>query len=742
MSTNKDHGKQRKNEHSFKHLPTEVLLKARSTLFSLGGALKPKHEQQQRPKLPKQEAKDKKSQEKLKTSRSEPEFSEVRKNKHRSRIEDVHRDYPGGLRPRPLSVGATKRYEKEFDDYHSGPFPKEPSPLRRQFESAEEVCVQSRLVIPVIERLNPDIQIQDVNERPRKKLSFREPEIISSGSATLGRSHKLMGVNSLSRKPNRHSMRSEPQSSSLEGLDSDLESQAMRIVRTVGQAFEVCHKMQINSPEQPAPSTSSAPDEPVASGSDMAASKEPASECGASESAASTTKVVIEEGAVGGREERPKHLDLLPPPPRKEGKRTQRITPAPTINLPDLPECVTKVEVATGGDEVGDATTPLSAQHQLQLLRERLEQQAQQTHAAVAQLLLLRDQLAAEQAARCEAQARTHQLLVHNKELLEHIAALVAHLQDRERGSSRPISAQQLTLLPQIQKNAEAFKPDNAPTCNGNRSPTNTEALINLISQNTRANQNLENNNNNMNFSPFCVSPVQETNSVASAPPCFGGMTNEQIQNYLISKFQNMGGFPNGGEATNKPAPTINYNQQFFQNCNAFPSIPPLTSHYSNTDLANLLNQQGYKDIGGSTEEFGQLAQAMSVAQSENSLYSNSQQSSSKDSSPDGSSSEDGAPFIMPLSHNCTLTATGEDGRVRLIVPVSPSESTSEVGEPQAEPQPSSSSGHTLRVPGQERPGTLLAPAAPITRTTSEKVPNRSEMMTALRAQWTRHTTK
>lgn len=525
---------------------------------------------------------------------------------------------------------------------------------------------------------------------------------------------------------------------------SNRKSQAMRIVRTVGQAFEVCHKMQINSPEQPAPSTSSAPDEPVASGSDMAASKEPASECGASEGAASTTKVVIEEGAVGGREERPKTLDLLPPPPRKEGKRTQRTTPAPTINLPDLPECVTKVEVATGGDEAGDTATPLSAQHQLQLLRERLEQQAQQTHAAVAQLLLLRDQLAAEQAARCEAQARTHQLLVHNKELLEHIAALVAHLQDRERGSSRPISAQQLTLLPQIPKNAEAFKPDNAAACNGNRTPTNTEALINLISQNTRANQNLE-NNNNMNFSPFCASPVQETaNGAGSAPPCFGGMTNEQIQNYLISKFQNMGGFPNGGEPVpvSKPAPTINYNQQFFQNCNAFPSIPPLASHYSNTDLANLLSQQGYKDIGGSNEEFGNLAQAMSVAQSENSLYSNSQQSSSKDSSPDGSSSEDGAPFIMPLSHNCTLTATGEDGRVRLIVPVSPSESTSDVVETQAEPQPSSSSGHTLRVPGQERPGTLLAPAAPITRTTSEKVPNRSEMMSALRAQWTRHTTK
>ncbi|XP_021196379.3 carboxyl-terminal PDZ ligand of neuronal nitric oxide synthase protein isoform X2 [Helicoverpa armigera] len=522
---------------------------------------------------------------------------------------------------------------------------------------------------------------------------------------------------------------------------SNRKSQAMRIVRTVGQAFEVCHKMQINSPEQPAPSTSSAPDEPVAGGSDMAASKEAASECGASDAAASTTKVVIEEGAVGGHEERPKHLDLLPPPPRKEGKRSvQRSAPAPTINLPDLPECVTKVDVATTGEEVGDTATPLSAQHQLQLLRERLEQQAQQTRAAVAQLLLLRDQLAAEQAARCEAQARTHQLLVHNKELLEHIAALVAHLQERERGSSRPISAQQLTLLPQIQKKIdmtinEAFKPD-AAMCNGNRSPTNTEALINLI-QNTRVNQNME--NNNINFSPFCVSPVQETANGANSAPCFGGMTNEQIQNYLISKFQNMGGFPNGNEAS-KPAPTINYNQQFFQNSNAFPTIPPLTNHYSNSDIASLLNHQMYKDICSSNDELGNLAQAMSVGQSENSLYSNSQPTTSKDSSPEGSSSDEGAPFIMPLSHNCTLTATGEDGRVRLIVPVSPSESVSDVVESQAEAQ--GASGQTLRVPGQERPSTLLAPAAPITRTTSEKVPNRSEMMTALRSQWTRHTTK
>ncbi|KAG6446538.1 hypothetical protein O3G_MSEX004480 [Manduca sexta] len=516
---------------------------------------------------------------------------------------------------------------------------------------------------------------------------------------------------------------------------SKRKSQAMRIVRTVGQAFEVCHKMQTNTPDQPAPSTSSAVDDivHVDRASDIPPSKEGASDCGASESAASTSKGIVEEGAVGGREEpkRPTNLELLPPPPRKEGKRSpQRTIAAPSINLPELPECVTKVDLTPGVDTVGD-TTPLSAQHQLQLLKERLEQQAQQTRAAVAQLLLLRDQLAAEQAARCEAQARTHQLLVHNKELLEHIAALVSHLQEREKGSTRPISAQQLTFLPQAEGGVNEAKADNTAS-NGNKQAANSDALINLFAPTTKGNQSVE--NNNLRLSPFSLSPAPELANGATSAPCFGGMTNEQIQNYLISKFQDMGGFPNG----NDRKPSINANQQFFQNCNAFPHIPPLTNHYSSNDLASLLNHQAYKDLCGSDQLGATAAQAMSLGQSENSLCSNSQATTSKDSSPEGFSSDDGLPFIMPLSHNGTLTATDDDGRIRLIVPVSPSESTSEVAV-EVHPEPQTSSGHTLNVPGADCPS---APGAPITRSTSEKVPNRSEMMTALRSQWTRHTTK
>lgn len=48
--------------------------------------------------------------------------------------------------------------------------------------------------------------------------------------------------------------------------------------------------------------------------------------------------------------------------------------------------------------------TPLALQHEVLLLKQQVEQQQQQTQAAIAQVKLLKDQLAAETAARMEAQ--------------------------------------------------------------------------------------------------------------------------------------------------------------------------------------------------------------------------------------------------------------------------------------------------------------------------------------------------
>nr|XP_045609749.1 carboxyl-terminal PDZ ligand of neuronal nitric oxide synthase protein-like isoform X4 [Procambarus clarkii] len=200
-------------------------------------------------------------------------------------------------------------------------------------------------------------------------------------------------------------------------------SQAMRIVRTVGQAFEVCHKISVkDTPPSPEP----AEDEASEHGSDASTEKLKKdlldTESTQEDLVTLTPSDSINEESVEHLLQRPNKLEPLAPP---VGSDILSKGGGETYTSP-------LSEPLPSGDSLPMAGTPLSVHHELQLLREQLEQQQQQTQAAVSQVHLLRDQLAAETAARLEAQARTHQLLVHNKELLEHIQALVLQVRDME----------------------------------------------------------------------------------------------------------------------------------------------------------------------------------------------------------------------------------------------------------------------------------------------------------------------
>lgn len=71
------------------------------------------------------------------------------------------------------------------------------------------------------------------------------------------------------------------------------------------------------------------------------------------------------------------------------------------------------------------------------------------------QVQLLKDQMAAETAARMEAQARVHQLLLQNRDLLQHLTLLVQQLQELEGHSSRPPEPGQPQQEPQANGNSK-----------------------------------------------------------------------------------------------------------------------------------------------------------------------------------------------------------------------------------------------------------------------------------------------
>ncbi|XP_052404313.1 carboxyl-terminal PDZ ligand of neuronal nitric oxide synthase protein [Carassius gibelio] len=194
---------------------------------------------------------------------------------------------------------------------------------------------------------------------------------------------------------------------------SKRKSQAMRIVRTVGQAFEVCHKQSLDN---------------------------------------------ADAWLVKGEEERSKDESSVASGSAERSSNTGLEK--------DEKVCEEPVLVMVSSRLASPLSSPLSVSHQVQLLQRQLQQQEQRSQAASAQVVLLQQQLSVETSARTEAQARVQQLLQQNTELLQHLSLLVKHIQELELRSQphkNPLGSQDSLLEIALRANIPAVSRDPNP---------------------------------------------------------------------------------------------------------------------------------------------------------------------------------------------------------------------------------------------------------------------------------------
>ncbi|XP_076822413.1 uncharacterized protein LOC143468853 isoform X2 [Clavelina lepadiformis] len=211
---------------------------------------------------------------------------------------------------------------------------------------------------------------------------------------------------------------------------STKKSHAMRIVKTIGQAFEVCHKFNNSY------SVQSVTDQKKSHTSKAGRQVQPKNTNNSAEQNPEETDIDATDQPVESLNDVEVHnrgvtdLDLL---------QTQQ---ASSTNWSITKHTNTTVEEQDVKDELKDyqPVNDIDASHYVKYLKQQVLQAKQYERLANVEVKLLKDRLAAETAAHTEVKTQNRQLLQQNGQLLAQLQSLLMHFKSKELTNDRSMS--------------------------------------------------------------------------------------------------------------------------------------------------------------------------------------------------------------------------------------------------------------------------------------------------------------